>query len=225
MGLETGTYLDDLVATNPLGADSKSAGDDHLRLIKSVLKATFPGMTGAAWRTQDKASAYTLVAGDNMSLINCTAALTLTVTAAATLGNQWMVVIYCNGGAVTVDPNSTENINGSSTSLVLADGQGALLFCDGTELYCFQLALAGTGLVPTTVADNTFTGKQTFTGEFVLTKGGDIASASPLVIGTDGNYFDLTGTTGFSQMTVDAGRLFILQFDALLIVTGKQTHQ
>lgn len=50
-------------------------------------------------------------------------------------------------------------------------------------------------------------------------KGGDIASASPLVIDTDGNYFDVTGTTGFSAMTVAAGLLFMLQFDGALTMT------
>lgn len=43
MGLETATYIDDFVITNPQGTDAKSAGDDHLRLLKSVLKSTFPG--------------------------------------------------------------------------------------------------------------------------------------------------------------------------------------
>lgn len=51
MGLETGTYIDSLVVTNPLGTDAKSAGDDHLRLIKSTLKATFPNITGAVTPT------------------------------------------------------------------------------------------------------------------------------------------------------------------------------
>lgn len=50
-------------------------------------------------------------------------------------------------------------------------------------------------------------------------QGGDIASASPLVIDTDGTYFDVTGTTGFSAMTVAAGRLFMLQFDGALTIT------
>lgn len=50
-------------------------------------------------------------------------------------------------------------------------------------------------------------------------KGGDIASASPLVIGSDGSYFDVTGTTGFSAMTVEAGRFFMLQFDGALTIT------
>ena len=39
MGLEAGTTIDDLVATNPLSTDPRSEGDDHLRLIKAVLKA------------------------------------------------------------------------------------------------------------------------------------------------------------------------------------------
>lgn len=52
MGLETGTYISDLVATNPVGAtDPKSQGDDHIRLLKSTIKATFPSITGAVTPT------------------------------------------------------------------------------------------------------------------------------------------------------------------------------
>lgn len=52
MGLETATYINGLVATNPVGAtDPKSAGDDHLRLIKATLLATFAGITGAVTAT------------------------------------------------------------------------------------------------------------------------------------------------------------------------------
>ena len=69
------------------------------------------------------------------------------------------------------------------------------------------LAAAGTGIV------NTFTKTQ------LWTKGGDLTSASPLVLGTDGNYFDVAGTTGFSQITCTAGTLFMLQFDSALTMT------
>ena len=51
MGLEITTYIDGLVATNPLDSDSKSQGAAHLRLTKSALKATFPGVTGAVTPT------------------------------------------------------------------------------------------------------------------------------------------------------------------------------
>tara|TARA_R100001530_G_scaffold6191_1_gene7331 strand:- start:35 stop:1774 length:1740 start_codon:yes stop_codon:yes gene_type:complete len=58
-----------------------------------------------------------------------------------------------------------------------------------------------------------------FAGNMRMTKGGDIASASPLVIDTDGNYFDVTGTTNFAAMTVAAGNFFMLQFDGALTIT------
>ena len=46
MALETGTYISDLVSTNPVGTDTLDKADDHLRLIKSTVKATFPNITG-----------------------------------------------------------------------------------------------------------------------------------------------------------------------------------
>ena len=51
MALETGTYISDLVATNPTATDPKSQGDDHLRLIKSTVKVTFPNISGAVLPT------------------------------------------------------------------------------------------------------------------------------------------------------------------------------
>jgi hypothetical protein len=41
MPLESATYVNDLVTTNPTGSDQKSEGDDHIRLLKTALKATF----------------------------------------------------------------------------------------------------------------------------------------------------------------------------------------
>lgn len=53
MALETGDYIDDLVQTNPVGStDTKSTLDDHIRLIKKVLKQTFPSLTGPMTCTQ-----------------------------------------------------------------------------------------------------------------------------------------------------------------------------
>lgn len=57
MPLETGTYIDDLVTTNPVGAsDAKSFGDDHIRLIKTVLKNSFPNIDGAVNFTPTQAN-------------------------------------------------------------------------------------------------------------------------------------------------------------------------
>jgi len=47
MALESTTYINGLVATNPAGTDARSQGDDHIRMVKSAVKATFPNITGA----------------------------------------------------------------------------------------------------------------------------------------------------------------------------------
>jgi hypothetical protein len=47
MALESGTYIDSLVSTNPTATDTVAQADDHLRLIKATLLATFPSITGA----------------------------------------------------------------------------------------------------------------------------------------------------------------------------------
>lgn len=57
MTVETATYLDDLVATNPADSDPVSEGAAHLRLLKEVLQATFPGVTGAVTATHTEINA------------------------------------------------------------------------------------------------------------------------------------------------------------------------
>lgn len=47
MALETATTINQLVATNPVATDGLAEADDHLRLIKSTVKNTFPSVTGA----------------------------------------------------------------------------------------------------------------------------------------------------------------------------------
>ena len=42
MGLETGNFISALVKTNPLSSDNVSEGDDHIQLIKKILKQNFP---------------------------------------------------------------------------------------------------------------------------------------------------------------------------------------
>ena len=73
------------------------------------------------------------------------------------------------------------------------------------------------------LTNKTFSGKL---GAFLDTNGNyiqneqgtDIASATPTVP-TDGDYFDVTGTTGISTFTVAADRLFTLQFDGIVTLT------
>ena len=55
MAKETATYISQLVATNPVASDSVSVGDDHLRMLKTVLKTQFSGLTGTTAVTASEA--------------------------------------------------------------------------------------------------------------------------------------------------------------------------
>jgi hypothetical protein len=65
VALETFNYLDSLVPTNPVVSDGLVNGDDHIRGIKSTLKATFPNVTGpiTATHTAINAAAAAIAAG------------------------------------------------------------------------------------------------------------------------------------------------------------------
>ena len=49
MGLETGSTISSFITSNPTSSDPVNQGDDHLRLIKSVLQAQFPGSGGLGY--------------------------------------------------------------------------------------------------------------------------------------------------------------------------------
>jgi hypothetical protein len=51
MGLETGSTISSFITSNPTSSDPVNQGDDHLRLIKSILKAQFPGAAGSGFAT------------------------------------------------------------------------------------------------------------------------------------------------------------------------------
>lgn len=51
MGLEVATVISELFNTYPLSGDDVNRGDDHIRLIKKVLKLAFPGELGNGFAT------------------------------------------------------------------------------------------------------------------------------------------------------------------------------
>src|SRR5690606_2459733 len=115
MPVESGTYISDLVATNPVGAtDPKSQGDDHIRLLKSTIKATFPNITGAVTATHTQLSTLnegTLPAcnGSQLTNLNGSNITTGTVPSArlpATIGgNKTFSGDVAVGGTLTVGTN------------------------------------------------------------------------------------------------------------------------
>lgn len=84
--------------------------------------------------TVSKTASFTVAREDlgKVFLCNGSAAMTVTLTAAASLGNGFVVGIRnLSQQSVTIDPNSSELIDGGST-LNVPTGWGYLLVCDGT---------------------------------------------------------------------------------------------
>ncbi len=97
-----------------------------------------------------KSGAYTAVASDTNATLRFSAAATLTLTAAATLANNWHVTVIADGGAVTIDPDDDEQINGEDT-IIIPQGFTATILCTGSAFFTTSInsvlaELAGIGV-------------------------------------------------------------------------------
>lgn len=120
MSLETATFIDDLDANNPVGTDTKSQGDDHLRLVKSVLKNSIKRVTRAFYvpGTVHKTANYIVVAADDNKTITCdtTSAFTLTLPTLGASDAGWCIYVLktsADANPVWIAPPSG-TINGFS---------------------------------------------------------------------------------------------------------------
>jgi hypothetical protein len=137
MGVESATYIDGLTTTWPLSTDQKTQGDDHLRLLKAVLQATFP-ITGRAlrpYRTAAKTGAYSVLATDDMTLFLVNAsggAFNLTLPAVPSV--PFRIGVMKIGG----DTNAVGfvgTVNGGSAASINYPGQYTEIFGDGTSYH------------------------------------------------------------------------------------------
>ena len=186
--------------TSALDADTVQEAIDELTLMAGGYLSK--SVAGSANVTLTAAEA------DN-TVLKFTGALTGNINVIVPTQERRWVIDNATSGAFTLTVKTS-----AGTGIAVTQGKKAWLYGDGTNVEKFWLTDDSAVL-----AANTFTGIQTFGAQTRWTKGSDIASASPLVLGTDGNYFDVTGATGFSAITVAAGTLFMLQFDSTPTLT------
>lgn len=119
----------------PQGGKAIVASDGTDMLPIAVMRAN-----GAGARTKYslKSTGFTAAPSDDGAFFECSAALTMALKPAALLADQWTCIVRANGGAVTVDPNASELINGAAT-ISIPDGSFAIIICTGTA---FRAVLA-----------------------------------------------------------------------------------
>ena len=90
MAVEAATYISDLNTANPDGASSHvSELDDHVRLLKTTIKATLPNVTGAVTPTHTELNYVDGVTSAIQTQLNAKAAIAQEVVTAASLVNSW----------------------------------------------------------------------------------------------------------------------------------------
>lgn len=138
MGLETGTYVSDLVKTNPPTSDPETQGANHLQLIKTVLQNTFPDGSKPVYfpKLLSKSANYTVQNGDDNTLILADAtggSFTLTLPTPTNAGWHVRVVkIDSTANTVTVQPPAG-TISGQSTIVLDAQWLFDRVEYDGTN--------------------------------------------------------------------------------------------
>ena len=142
--------------------------------------------------TLARTSAYTVVAADRGKSISCSGTFTLSLTAAATLGDGFsFIVVNTGSGTITIDPNSTEKIDGVATK-TLAQNQSAIICCDGTNFYTIGISAAGG-----------FSNMQVFTSSGTFTVPAGITKVKVTVVGGGGN--GAVGQFTYGQGSIGGG--------------------
>ncbi|MDH4046368.1 MAG: hypothetical protein OEW06_18125, partial [Gemmatimonadota bacterium] len=110
---------------------------------KKATLATLQLAVGGLTSRETRSSNTILGVGDKGKMIDITAAITQTFTAAATLAAGWWVILRnatTDGTTVvTLDPNSSETIDGVATPRMYS-GETRLIVCDGSNFYSHLLA-------------------------------------------------------------------------------------
>lgn len=152
MGLEapTVTRLDELNDAWPLNTDLRSEGDDHLRVIKRVLKTTFPNLNGVVTATLAQVN-RTSILGSYGGILGTSAVDTGNLTDITTYGSSTTfattdISVNASSGIMTINTTGTYLFHYASSFISDIDVAAQLFLYNNTT------AIAASGLSQLAVA-------------------------------------------------------------------------
>lgn len=218
------TTMADLSTTassnSPAGSENPISTDDFHRAIQAILRHT-------QFKGADIASATTTnIGAATGEFVDITGTTTITGLGTIAAGIQRTVRFT---GALTLTHNATSLILPTGASITTAANDRAIFRSLGSGNWiciAYQRA-SGEALVNTylPLAGGTMTGDITMSASMQKwAKGADVASGTALPLITDGNYFDVTGTTTITSFnSVGVGTVIGLHFDGALTLTHNAT--
>lgn len=156
MGLESGTYISDLVTTNPAEGDNVGTTNDHFWLVKNTIKNTFPNVSGAISATHTQLSYVTGVTSAIQTQLDAKAALaspaltgtpTAPTAASGTSTTQIATTAFVAGGVsgdFILIKDTT--ISGTPTTVDFINGSGGVVLNSTYDEYLITFS----SVVPTT---------------------------------------------------------------------------
>jgi hypothetical protein len=228
MPLESTTTISGLTVTNPAASDNLQQADDHMRLIKNVLKTTFPAYTGvqASSHTQVDAAIASLAAGITTAQIG---ALQVTTAKIADLN---VTEAKIAAGAVTSTKLGAGAVgtaalaNDSVTALKIATGE-----VGNTELASnavTTLKIADLQVTAAKIADETITAGKIANGTIIDEKiAAETITPGKIAKGLSFGNFTVSGgvvsmgdSKNISGVVRSSAGLFVVSFDTALANAG-----
>lgn len=200
MGLESATYISDLVATNPTASDGKSQGDDHLRLLKSTIKATFSAVTGEV--TASHTELNYLDAPSNLASIAVLADAgvivrtgTNAIAARSIVAGAGCVVTNGDGVSGDIEIALSPSVGAGDVLGPASATDGAIAVFDGTSGKSIKVMPSGPSSTLVGISDT-----QTLTNKTISGASNTISGVS-LTTGVTGTLPVANGGTGATTLT------------------------
>jgi microcystin-dependent protein len=152
MALESATFINGLVATNPVSTDGLAQADDHMRLIKSTILASFPSISGAINSTHTEintatdgsttATSTTLVDADQFVVNDDGTMVQVTLSDLNTY-------IAANHSITQINGITYPVADGNAGDAIVTDGAGTLSFAPGGSFSAGMLVPYAGAAAPT----------------------------------------------------------------------------
>jgi hypothetical protein len=197
-GLESGTYVSDLNTSNPVNGDPVSQGAAHLRLIKTVLQATFPNGDAPIYGFRSEtAKNLTGTSVDFTDIPSWVKRITITIGGMSTNGTARPMLRLGDSGGIET----------SGYSGLLAASSGATVD-NTTGFYVAEAVAAATTLTGRIVLDLHNTANAWIATINVVSSGGTLHTGGGAKVLTD-TLDRIRFTTANGTDTFDAGTVNI----------------